>query len=202
MKQLLQDPVCVDQCTLHMHKDVSDWHDKENWNLLSYTGVARWERWRAVVRGKSIQCKRISIPGFHNFCCSDCGWRFDKEWCEIRHILWHFSQASWRIHKIATGLQYFGALRKYWKALTTLFSVNVFVSRPVIPLCPLIVGWQKSMIIRTLCEKIFCQDVTTMRNVLSCAIERFHEHTRCADDWHDKANWNSLSYTGVVRYAY
>ena len=55
-----------------------------------------------------------------NFCCSDCGWRFDKEWCEIRHILWHFSQASWRIHKIATGLQYFGALRKYWKALTTI----------------------------------------------------------------------------------
>jgi len=41
------------------------------------------------------------------------------------------------------------ALKKYWKALTTLFSGNVFISRPFMSLCPLIVARQMCIIIST-----------------------------------------------------
>ena len=87
MKELLKCPVYVDQCTLLVHKDVLFCHDKANWNLSPYTDVPPTGEWRGV---EERQVRVISSwnPGFNHFCCSDCVWLCDKEWCEILQI-WH-----------------------------------------------------------------------------------------------------------------
>ena len=85
MKELLKCPVYVDQCTLLVHKDVAFCHDKSNWNLSPYTQT---EDWRGAVNERQVQVRRSWIPSFNHFCCSDCVWLCDKEWCEILQI-WH-----------------------------------------------------------------------------------------------------------------
>jgi len=71
MKELLKCPVYVDQCTLHMQKNVSDCLDKANWNSWPYTDVPNIRRWRGVVNGRRVGANRTWIPGFHDSCCSD-----------------------------------------------------------------------------------------------------------------------------------